>query len=358
MKVFVILSRSVSRKFRFSRPFLVEMFLIFINDDIIFKEEYGIMSSKTKEYKTPDEILDLLKSRNLNISSPVRAKRILSENNYFFIKGYKSIFLNNNVEVIKYKDGVDFEDLYRLYNFDKDVKVLLFRYLLDIEQKIKATLSNYISDKYGVKDSQYLRRSNYNLDCSYLDKVLKKIKDQRKTYGKKNDAVKYYKDKYNYIPLWVLTKALTMGAIRDLYNIMKPDDQDRIAQNILEKDIPKKRVATLKNMIALLVDVRNMCAHDEMLINFEHKRIYLAMPELNNFKLKRNSKNNIIQGTKDLFTVLISIKYLTNRTTYNQFIQNLESKISKFVSKTKCITDKELLDYMHLPINYYELKQL
>lgn len=316
------------------------------------------MNSSIKEFKTPDEIIEILESRNLTISSPVRAKRILTENNYFFIKGYNSLFLDEYSENIKYKNGVDFEDLYRLYIFDKDIKVLLFRYLLDIEQKIKAVLSSYISSKYGVKDSQYLRRTNYNLDCPYLDKVLKNIKEQRKTYGKKNDAVKYYKNKYNYIPLWVLTKALTMGAIRDLYNIMKPDDQDRIAKIILEREIPKRRVAILKNMIAILVDIRNMCAHDEILINFEHKRIDISMPELNHFSLKTNDKGNIIQGRKDLFAVLISIKYLTNKTTYNQFIQNLESKISKFISKTNCITKEELLDYMHLPINYYELKQL
>ena len=144
----------------------------------------------------------------------------------------------------------------------------------------------------------------------------------------------------------------------DLYNIMKPDDQDRISQIILEKDIPKRRVATLKNIIAILVDVRNMCAHDEILINFEHKRIDIQMPELQHFNLKTNSKGNIIQGRKDLLAVLISIKYLTNRTTYNLFIQNLESKISQFARKTKCISYDELLDYMHLPNNYYELKQL
>lgn len=316
------------------------------------------MISNINQYKTPDEIIEILEKRNLTFSSPVRAKRILTENNYFFLKGYNSIFLESIDDIIKYKDGVDFEDIYRLYNFDKDIKVLLFRYLLDIEQKIKANLSNYISSKYGVKDSQYLKKTNYNLDSPYVDKVLKNIKDQRKTYGEKNEAVKYYKNKYKYIPLWVLTKALTMGAIRDLYNIMKPDDQDRIARSILEKEVPKKRVATLKNIIALLVDVRNMCAHDEMLINFEHKRIYLEMPELDHFELKKNTKKNLIQGTKDLFAVLIAIKYLTNRTTYNQFIQNLESKISKFVSKTNCITSEELLDFMNLPNNYYELKQL
>ena len=311
-----------------------------------------------KEYKTPLEIIEILRERNLNISYPIRAKRILTENNYFFLKGYNEIFLDKTSKNIKYKANVDFEDLYRLYSFDKDIKILLFRYLLDIEQKIKAVLSDYISSKYGVSDSQYLKRTNYNEDCPYIDKVLRNIKEQRKTYGEKNDAVKYYQNKYSYVLLWVLTKCLTMGAIRDLYSIMKTDDQDRIALIILEKEIPKRRVATLKNMIAILADVRNMCAHDEILINFEHKRIDIQMPELNYFELKRNEKGNVIQGRKDLFAVLISVKYLTNRTTYNLFIQNIESHIVKFINKTKCITYEELLNYMHLPINYYELKQL
>lgn len=318
-----------------------------------------MVEQKVKEYKSPEEIIDILISRNLTISSPIRTKRLLSENNYFFLKGYNDLFLDNDSDDIKYKDGVDFEDIYRIYVFDKDIKIVLFRYLLDIEQKIKAVLSDFISNKYGIKDGEYLKKSNYNGDCPYLDKVLKNIKDQKKTYGEKNEAVKHYQNKYGYVPLWVLTKALTMGAIRDLYNIMKPDDQDRIAREILEKDIPKRRVATLKNMIALLVDVRNMCAHDEMLINFKHSRIDISvMPELQFFKLKKNKKGELIQGRKDLFAVLISIKYLTNKTTYNQFIQTLESEISKFIKKTPCITMEDLMGYMHLPINYYDLKKI
>lgn len=317
------------------------------------------MVSKEKEYKNPEEIILLLKERNMNFSSPIRAKRLLTENNYFFLKGYNSLFLNKESSDELYKENVDFEDLFRLYSLDKDIKILVFRYLLDIEQKIKAVLSSYISEKYGIKDRDYLKRENYNLTCEYLNKVLKNIKSQKKSYGEKNIAVKYYKDKYNYVPLWVLSKALTMGAIRDLYNIMKPDDQDRIAKIILEKDIPKKRVAVLKNIIAILVDVRNMCAHDEILINFEHKRIDISeLPELSHFDLLKNKNGNIIQGRKDFFAILISIKYLTNKTTYNQFIQKLESKIDKFIKKTSCLNEEELLEFMHLPKEYYKIKQI
>ena len=58
---------------------------------------------------------------------------MLSENNHFFLKGYNTLFSDNTSEEIKYKDNVEFEDLYRLYNFDKDIKVLIFRNLIDIE---------------------------------------------------------------------------------------------------------------------------------------------------------------------------------------------------------------------------------
>ena len=317
------------------------------------------MATQVKEYKNSEEIISLLESRNMNFSSPIRAKRILNENNYFFMKGYSKLLLNNDSEIIKYKDYVDFEDLYRLYSFDKDIKILLFRNLLDIEQKIKATLSNFISEKYGVRESQYLKRTNFDTNNIYLDSALKRIKSQKKIYGTKNVAVKYYLNKYNYVPLWVLTKALTMGAIRDLYVVMKPDDQDRIAREILYHDFPKKRVSTLKNIIGLLVDVRNLCAHDEMLINFEHKRIDLwKLPEHDYFDLRKNQNGAVIQGRKDLFAILISIKYLTNKTTYNLFMQELESKINRLMSKKNCFTKEELLEFMNLPINFYELKQI
>lgn len=314
------------------------------------------MANLLKEYKTPDEIIGILKSRGMTFNNPKRAKRILSENNYFFIKGYNQLFLKTDSS---YKNDVDFEDLFDLYQLDKDIKMIVFRHLIEIEQKIKATLSNYISLKYGIKETQYLRKNNFDLVNPHVANVLKNIRNQTKIYGQKNDAVKYYKTKYNYIPLWVLSKCLTMGAIRDLYSIMKPDDQDRISREILYIDIAKKRVANLKNIIALLADIRNMCAHDEILICYKHKRIHISeLPEHNSFNLLRNKTGDLLQGTSDLFAILLSIKYLMNRTTYSTFIQAIESKIERFLRIHKTISKKDLLEYMNLPDNFSSLKAL
>jgi len=309
-----------------------------------------------KEYKTPEEIIEILKGRGMTFNNPIRAKRILTNNNYFFLKGYNELFLKDEEN---YKNNVDFEDLYSLYNLDKDVKTLIFRHLLDIEQKIKANLSNHISSKYGVTEEDYLDESNYDPNNPFIKETLDKINEQKKIYGEKNEAVKYYLDKYNYVPLWVLSKSLTMGVIRNLYYILKSDEQDRISKEILTIDITTKRVVKLKNIIALLTDVRNMCAHDEMLIPYKHKRIHLSeMPEHKHFKFKRNKTGDLIEGNCDLFAIILSIKYLVNKTTYNSFIQSLESLINKFLKKHPNIKRKELLKYMNLPINYENLKNI
>lgn len=314
------------------------------------------MAELLKQYKTPDEIITILKNRGMSFNNPKRAKRILSENNYFFIKGYNSLFLKDED---KYKENVDFEDLFDLYSFDKDIKMIVFRHLIEIEQKIKATLSNYISTKYGIKDTQYLRKTNYDQVNPYVEKTLNNIRNQRKLYGQKNDAVKYYKTKYGYIPFWILSKCLTMGAMRDLYSIMKPDDQDRISREILYIDISKKRVSNLKNIIALLADIRNMCAHDEILCCYKHKRIRISeLAEHGHFNLQKSKNGDLIQGTADLFAILLSIKYLINRTTYSTFIQAIESKINRFLKMHPFVTREELLNYMNLPDNFAELKTL
>ena len=50
-----------------------------------------------KEFKTIDEQIELLQSRNLHIENKNIARKILLNNNYYYlINGYKDVFLNKN----------------------------------------------------------------------------------------------------------------------------------------------------------------------------------------------------------------------------------------------------------------------
>ncbi len=311
-----------------------------------------------KEYKNPDEIINILTSRGMLFSQPIVAKKHLNEINYFFLKGYQKLLIKRN-DGEEYKNNCDFNELINLYFFDKELKALLLEYLLDIEQKIKTAMSNIISAKYGVKDRRYLMSKNFDTNSPYLQTALLTVKNQKKSYGEKNTAVKYYKDTYGYVPFYVLSKCLTFGAIKKLYNVMKQVDQAAICNQILFININKKKISKTKQIIALVADVRNMCAHDEIVFDFVHRSIDIGeFPEHSMFNLKRTKEGNLIQGRKDLFALLLCMKYLMNRTDYNKMIQKLDSLIIKTSSKSKVYTKDELIEYMNLPIDYLKIRQI
>ncbi len=310
-----------------------------------------------KEFKTTDELIQILKNKNMNFSQPIRAKRLLEENNFYVLSAYRHVLYNENNT---YKENVDFEHLICISEFDKKFKTTILKHLLAIEQKIKTSISDQISSKYGIKQNDYLNIINYDQTNPRLNDTINNVKNQIRIYGSKNKAVRHYEKKYNYTPFWVVSKCLTMGCIRDYYNILKPDDQDIIALKVFTKHITKKRVNKLKNIIALLTDIRNMCAHDEILLGFVHNRIDVGFFNEHSFlNIKRNSQNEPIQGRKDILALFISIKYLVNKTMFNEFMQEITSCINRFTRQLSNVTTtNELLNYIGLPSNYEVLKTL
>ena len=49
----------------------------------------------TKEFKTIDQQIDILKKKGLIIDDEVVAKDVLLKENYFFINGYRHLFMNS-----------------------------------------------------------------------------------------------------------------------------------------------------------------------------------------------------------------------------------------------------------------------
>ena len=91
---------------------------------------------KTKEFKTLDEQIEILKNRGLVINDIDGTKRLLLRENYFFINGYRHIFLKNRNgnEFIK---GTTFEELYAVFQFDRNFRNILFKNLLIGENNLK-----------------------------------------------------------------------------------------------------------------------------------------------------------------------------------------------------------------------------
>jgi len=62
-------------------------------------------------------------------------------------KKYVSIYTSGN-----YNDNVMFDEIYALFEFDKNIKNIMLKYCLEIETVIKSVMANHISNVYvGVK---------------------------------------------------------------------------------------------------------------------------------------------------------------------------------------------------------------
>ena len=71
-----------------------------------------------KEFKTIDQQIDILKKKGLIIDDYDQAYDILLKENYFFLNGYRHLFMNSPSDRT-FVSGATFSELYSLFLFDR-----------------------------------------------------------------------------------------------------------------------------------------------------------------------------------------------------------------------------------------------
>lgn len=311
-----------------------------------------------KIYKNNTELIAGLERKGLIIDDKEYINNILTDINYFFLKGYFPVFTYycEKDRITKFKSGYTIEDLFIFYTFDKNLKTTILREILDIEQRIKNAMCDLISSRYGVGDSSYLRRTNFDVNNPYLDSNLRKVRRQRKNNGKKHSAYLYYKVNHGYFPFWILSKVLTLGAVLGLFSVMKSSDKDVIARRILPNFTEKKIVKKFTNMFTLIVEVRNICAHDDILYNFSTKYADIwKLNEHNNFNLNQYPEKVI--GRNDLFATIISLKYFLSENRFKEFVNKIFDEIQKVVDSIDNMEKADVLMAINFPVNFEKIVQ-
>lgn len=304
-----------------------------------------------KIFLNTDELIEKIKSKNIIVKNDDNIRNILETNNYYFIMGYKFAFKNQNGT---YKDKTTFEDIYSLYIFDKMLKLIILDPILEIEQKLKTIYSNNYSSRYGYKIEDILNNDNYDKSNNYLADTLDNLDKQLNDYGSKNKAVNFYRNNHSFVPLWVYMKTLSFGMIRDMFYVSKNNDKDYMKNKITCENLNSNEVA---NMLRLLVRVRNICCHDDILLSFIDDKLGIKTTKYHKlFNLKKDKNNNIVQGKKDFLAVLISIKAFCSKEKFDILINNLLTLINEYDKEIGSLDRNQLLSIMHLPKDFEKLK--
>ena len=306
-----------------------------------------------KQFKNLDEQIEIFKNKGLVIRDERFAKKILLRENYFFINGYRHLFLKSK-EDKKFKEGTTFEELYSLFLFDRAFRNVLFKYLLVIENNMKSIISYQLSKKYGYREKDYLKENNFTKlpeKQAQVKDLVKKMKRQIRVNGEQHSATMHYASNYGYIPLWVLVKVLSFGIVSEMFSILKPEDQKDIANVYgIDSDL-------LVVYLPILANYRNLCAHEDIL--FENKTQKSIDDTIYHQLLKiPKEEDEYIYGKNDLFALIIIMKQLLQEQEFKNMVIEINNIIQVLNYNLHTIKIKDVLQRAGLPLNWNDLAKI
>lgn len=246
----------------------------------------------TKEFKTFEQQIHGLEARKLKFRNKKKSLETLQKYNYFdVINGFESILLNSGVTPKEY-NGVYFEDFYDLFKFDMELKRQTLYKVFDIESQLRTSIAYHFA---SIHCSTIPTTMNYTKPCCYqapstTDTYLTKKfahfdlfrtaqVDPRGRVTKPSYIDSLKKDKeyikqYIEPPVWVVIKSLPLGSLYFTFLFL-----DNAVKSLVLQDFGFTISDTniFEQSIYVLKEIRNDCAHLELVTRF---------------KLKRNSKLN------------------------------------------------------------------
>ena len=306
-----------------------------------------------KTFKTLDEQIAILENRGLIITNYEKTKAILLRENYFFISGYRHLFMKSWKDT-DFIPGTTFEELYAMFVFDRRVRNIFFKNLLIVENNIKSLISYQLSKKYGFKEKEYLDPKNYSKDSMKIRQVhdvLNKVKRQIRVNGRQHSATMHYITNYGYIPLWILVKVLSFGIVSELYCVLDEVDRKEISE------VYGIDTETLEIYLSILANYRNLCAHEDIL--YDHRTQKVIPDTRFHYLLNIDmTDDEYIYGKNDLFSVVIILKQMLTDNEFREFMNEVGYEIDMLEGKTNILPINNFLNKIGFPDNYRDIVDL
>lgn len=274
-----------------------------------------------KPFATYQEQIEKLKSKGCIIDDEDTCLKILENINYYRFTAYLLPFKKNDGT---YSDGTNFYQIYRIYEFDRKLRNIIFSAIEVTEISIRTKLAYYHSKTYGPLG--YLSSESFNKDHDsekFLANLNREINNNNKVLFVKHHLEHYDKQ----FPLWVVTELFTFGMLSYFYNDLKTIDKKAIAGVHYKEMVSWLRCCT---------DLRNICAHYGRL----YLRTFAAIPA--GLSLEPNQERKLWGAIKSLKAL-----YPDQNKWLKEFVIPLFSLVEEY-------QDAICLSHIAFPENWYE----
>ena len=228
----------------------------------------------------PDQ-LQQLQARGLQVDNPIAALDYLERLGYYRLSGYwyplraidqaASVAQGKAVRMDTFAPGSRFEDVVRLYVFDKKLRLLALDALERIEMAVRVDVAHLL----GQRDPS----AHENPAClhgNFAKKLITKGADAGKTphqvwlakykillnRARKEPFVQHHQQQYGALPIWAAIEVWDFGQLSKLFSGMKYADQQTIAAMYGAPD-----GQAFAQWLRSLNFIRNVSAHHSRLWN-------------------------------------------------------------------------------------------
>ena len=283
-----------------------------------------------------------------------KMREFLGYAGYFRASRYGK-FLLTQVNVFGSK--ADSKVFFELYDFDVQLRLLLFKYCKKAEVRFKSAIANAVSLKTGDAGF-YLDRQYYTPTKSEKDK---KNRNRNITFfnmkffaNLTNDEEKLRRDvvkhpelreyrkggtrQNNVLPVWAAFSYFEMGTMVMIYSYLRGDLRKEVlnytySQNNYKKEVTKQ----MDTWLDAVRNLRNYCAHHSMVVGMTSS---VVIPD------NRDSAD-VLPDNTNLYSRLYALKKILPQKDADMLARELE----KLISKTKI----DIYKMNVLPANWKEL---
>lgn len=239
----------------------------------------------------------------------------------------------------KYEKEAKYSDFIRLYKFEHELRSVLLKYMLKLEENIKNIVCVNLADR-EVKPNFLLSRESYDIKNS--QSVIKSIKMVYDKLTVKNNSIQRKNDQEITPPFWIIIPAMTFNElivlIFNLDTVHKVSIIDALVEkltiNSLSGDsaVVEEKKENFVNMLRSVGQFRNKLAHNEPLLTYNLKGKKWNKQVNHVWKEKREDKRAISPSERyDLIDEIFSCNHSSSISNQRQDLAYMIFVIGKFI---------------------------
>ncbi|MDR1526588.1 MAG: Abi family protein [Dysgonamonadaceae bacterium] len=265
-----------------------------------------------QDSRTIAEQIALLKSRGMLLKDEQKAAFYLNHISYFRLKSYWRDMQPDCTNHI-FAPNSCFEDVIARYNFDRQLRLILFDAIEFIEIALRTKLIYHLSQSYG---GLWYLNDNLVIDNEKYAELLADLQNEFARSGE--DFAKDFRRKHptDTPDVWLILEVATFGTLSKIYNNLQ---HQLPAKSAIANEFGLNSVNDLISWLAAISYMRNVIAH--------HSRIF-GRDILKRPIMPRSPRNQWLQykvtpvQEKKPFVVISTMVYLCNAINPDNEIKN------------------------------------